>query len=1264
MSTRLTKVVAGAAVALVFGAALVPSLGAGAQSPTDPTASPWKRYQLTGTHVYDIDALSATDAWAVGSDGLFAHWDGSNWNVVDNTDVNGAAAVQDVEMVASNQVWALSTGNVLKYDGTAWTNETDSFATTVNGISVVSPTYGWAAGASGSFARYDGTAWTPVAVSTSITETIYGLEVLSTADGWAVGGAPAPTGGTIQTEIARFDGTTWNSFATPVANRILYAVDMLDSSYGWAVGQGGTTLKWDGTAWMVVPPPSVCQLSCAAVTLSGVAAASPTEAWAVGSTNAWTSNVWHWNGTVWTEVTTPNSALPSDVTMLSASDGWIAGDRGTIFRYNGTTWNFVNSHWNSNGFYALDYLAPNEGWTVGVLNTSPPAKGLQRWTGSGWQEYDQPTNTGGPLRGVDYISPTDVWAVGSAAVFHFDGAGWTSTTSTGNFMQAMELVSPTDGWAVGTGGDIVHFNGTSWTNYTTPTTTNLWSLDMVDANEGWAGGTLGAMLRYQNGTWTQVTPNPGTTTIEDIHMVSANEGWAVGYGGKILHYLNGTWTETQSPTTGNLLGVYMVSATEGWAVGDMPSGAGRNDVSPILHYQNGTWSLVQSPTRLELRDVFILPDGSGWIVSASPGIKLHLDAGSGGTATPTSGAGTPTVGATNTAGATATPTATCTPVAATSLLLVPDWTNDRVMAFDPMNGNLINASFIPSDSVHLASPKSAILSAAGNTILVADQIRDAVQEYDRNGTFIRTFAPSGGPDPNIVDNMRGIALRPNGNLLVTVGSGANTNSVVEFDTAGDYIGQFIAAASGGLASPFDVFARTVATGTDYLVSGSTSDNVHRYDANGAYIADFGPAIEYPQQVNQAPGGNILVASFSGATSTGVWELLPDGTFVGRYGPITGNRGAYELGNGNILTTDDSGVYEINRQGQLVSTKITGVNAQYIERIELPAVPCPDPNATPSPTVPTTPTITRTPTHTRTPTATRTATLTRTPTLTRTATRTSTATATFTITPPATSTSQASATATLEVTASPTAPVTAIPTDTAVASSTSTPATPVVTATPTSCTLEFTDVPSTNTFYPFVRCLACQGIIQGYSDGTFRPNNPVTRGQISKIISLSAGFNEVVPPTQQSFEDVVPMSTFWEYVERLYTRSIIGGYQCGINPAEPCIPPDNRPYFRPNAGATRGQLVKIASESAGFTDVIPPGQYSFTDVEPGHTFWIYIERLLLNRPGAIAGYACGGPGEPCDSENRPYFRPNNGVTRGQASKIVANTFFPDCNPPRP
>ncbi|MEO8287774.1 MAG: S-layer homology domain-containing protein [Chloroflexota bacterium] len=245
------------------------------------------------------------------------------------------------------------------------------------------------------------------------------------------------------------------------------------------------------------------------------------------------------------------------------------------------------------------------------------------------------------------------------------------------------------------------------------------------------------------------------------------------------------------------------------------------------------------------------------------------------------------------------------------------------------------------------------------------------------------------------------------------------------------------------------------------------------------------------------------------------------------------------------------------------------------------------------------------------------------------------------------------------TATPTVPVT-------------TTATVVATVTPGGCALHFTDVSAENTFYPFVRCLACQGIISGYpcggpgepcnanSDPYFRPSNPVSRGQIAKIVSESAGFNDFV--TGQSFEDVLPGSTFYDYVERLASRGVMGGYPCGVDPNEPCVAPGNLPYFRPSANATRGQLTKIVSNAAGFTDP-DPATFTFTDVPAGSTFHPYVERLLINRPGAMNGYPCGvDPNEPCDAQQRPYFRPNATLSRGQTSKIVANTFFPNCQTP--
>jgi len=220
-------------------------------------------------------------------------------------------------------------------------------------------------------------------------------------------------------------------------------------------------------------------------------------------------------------------------------------------------------------------------------------------------------------------------------------------------------------------------------------------------------------------------------------------------------------------------------------------------------------------------------------------------------------------------------------------------------------------------------------------------------------------------------------------------------------------------------------------------------------------------------------------------------------------------------------------------------------------------------------------------------------------------------------------------------------------------------TPTATASPTACTIQFTDVSPGSTFYPYIRCLACRGIINGYPDGTFRPNANVTRGQLSKIISNSAGFDDT--PSGQQFQDVPPSgpdSTFYVFIYRLVHRGYINGYQCG-GAGEPCVPPDNLPYFRPNKNSTRGQISKIDSNAAGFSNT-PTGQ-QFQDVPVGSTYYTYTYRLVSRI--IMSGYQCGGAGEPCiPTANLAYFRPNNNATRGQTGKIVANTFFPNCQTP--
>ena len=307
----------------------------------------------------------------------------------------------------------------------------------------------------------------------------------------------------------------------------------------------------------------------------------------------------------------------------------------------------------------------------------------------------------------------------------------------------------------------------------------------------------------------------------------------------------------------------------------------------------------------------------------------------------------------------------------------------------------------------------------------------------------------------------------------------------------------------------------------------------------------------------------------------------------------------------------------------------------------------DPCVTPTPS--NTPTITPTSTNTNTPTVTSTSTNTDTPTVTPTSTPTDTPTQTPTPTQTATSTHTDTATATLTPTDTPTS--TSTPTETSTSTETSTP-TETPTATSTACTIEFNDVPPGSSFYQYVRCLACRGVLGGYPDGTFRPGNEITRGQIAKIVSNAADFQDDVSG-RQTYADVLSTDTFWLWIERLSVHQVMGGYDCG-GPGEPCDS-DNRPYFRAGSNATRGQLSKIVSNAAGFAEIHT--EQTFTDVQPTHTFYQFIERLVSRQ--IIAGYPCGGPGEPCDAENRPYFRAANSVTRGQAAKIVGNTFFPNC-----
>ena len=56
------------------------------------------------------------------------------------------------------------------------------------------------------------------------------------------------------------------------------------------------------------------------------------------------------------------------------------------------------------------------------------------------------------------------------------------------------------------------------------------------------------------------------------------------------------------------------------------------------------------------------------------------------------------------------------------------------------------------------------------------------------------------------------------------------------------------------------------------------------------------------------------------------------------------------------------------------------------------------------------------------------------------------------------------------------------------------------------TSTFSDVSTTMQFFPYIEALAAAGITTGYGDGTFRPDQVVTRGQMAAFLARALGLH--------------------------------------------------------------------------------------------------------------------------------------------------------------
>ena len=121
---------------------------------------------------------------------------------------------------------------------------------------------------------------------------------------------------------------------------------------------------------------------------------------------------------------------------------------------------------------------------------------------------------------------------------------------------------------------------------------------------------------------------------------------------------------------------------------------------------------------------------------------------------------------------------------------------------------------------------------------------------------------------------------------------------------------------------------------------------------------------------------------------------------------------------------------------------------------------------------------------------------------------------------------------------------------------------------------------------------------------------------------------------ETYSDVCPEDWFYIYVMDLTSVGAVSGRGDGT--------------FLPLYEISRGQVMKVVVQALDLSAAMPSSP-TFADVPASHTFYQWIEVGAAN--GLASGYPCGGRGEACDSQHRPYFRSNYSVSRGQLAKML-------------
>lgn len=165
---------------------------------------------------------------------------------------------------------------------------------------------------------------------------------------------------------------------------------------------------------------------------------------------------------------------------------------------------------------------------------------------------------------------------------------------------------------------------------------------------------------------------------------------------------------------------------------------------------------------------------------------------------------------------------------------------------------------------------------------------------------------------------------------------------------------------------------------------------------------------------------------------------------------------------------------------------------------------------------------------------------------------------------------------------------------------------------------YTDVQEQNWFVPYVTSMVNRGLMGGFADDTFRPNDQVTRGQLSVILDRYLGLSG----TGASFSDVPDTHFAAPSIRRMQGAGLIAGFNDGT--------------FRPNQPVTRADAAVLIDRALPLErDPVHP--IVFEDV-PDQAYFEQAVTTLASL-GILTGYENGS------------FRPGGLMTRAEFSAVM-------------